>query len=57
MTRRSARLVPGLIATVVGASVAARPFPPESVDTAPVLAAAAKAWPFTAAPVPWPVIQ
>ncbi len=43
MTRRSARLVPVLIVTVMGASVATRQFPPGFVDPAPVLAAAAKA--------------
>ena len=43
MTRRSARLVPMVIVTVMGASVAARQFPPGFVDPAPVLAAAAKA--------------
>ena len=43
MTRRSARIVPVLIVTVMGASVATRQFPPGFVDPAPVLAAAAKA--------------
>ena len=43
MTRGSARLVPVLIVTVMGASVATRQFPPGFVDPAPVLAAAAKA--------------
>jgi glyoxylase-like metal-dependent hydrolase (beta-lactamase superfamily II) len=43
MTRGSARLVPVLIATVMGGSVATRQLPPGFVDPAPVLAAAAKA--------------
>ena len=43
MTRRSARLVPVLIVTVMGASVVTRQLPPGFVDPAPVLAAAAKA--------------
>ena len=43
MTRRSARLVPVLMVTVLGASVATRQLPPGFVDPAPVLAAAAKA--------------
>ena len=37
MTRRSARFVPVLIATVMGASVAGLHFPPGFVDPAPVL--------------------